>query len=46
MKGDAKAIRVPFHTTDRILPQAFSYNTEVRRVQVEAGTRIIGEAAW
>ena len=46
VKGDAKAIRVPFHTADRILPQAFSYNPEVRRVQVEAGIRIIGEAAW
>ena len=46
VKGDAKAIRVPYHTTDRILPQAFSYITEVRRVQVEAGIRIIGEAAW
>ena len=46
MKGDAKAIRVRYHTTDRILPQAFSYITEVRRVQVDAGIRIIGEAAW
>ena len=30
VKGDAKAIRVPYHTTDRILPQAFSYITDVR----------------
>ena len=40
VKGDAKAIRVPYHTTDRILPQAFSYITDVRRVQVDAGIRI------
>ena len=33
-------------TTDRILPQAFSFHTEVRHVQVEAGIRIVGEAAW
>ena len=45
MKGDAKAIRVPYRTTDRILPQAFSYITEVRHVQVDTGFRII-EAAW
>ena len=35
MKGDARAIRVPYHTTDRVLPQAFSYVTEVRHVQVD-----------
>ena len=46
MKGDAKAIRVPYRTTDRVLPQAFSYIAEVRRVQVDTGIRIIGEAAW
>ena len=46
MKGDAKAIRVPYRTTDRVLPQAFSYITEVRRVLVDTGLRIIGEAAW
>ena len=46
VKGDAKAIRVPYHTTDRILPQAFSYITDVRHVQVDTGIRIIGEAAW
>ena len=45
LKGGAKAIRVP-SSTDRILPQAFSFHTEVRRVQVEAGIRIVGEAAW
>ena len=44
--GEAKAIRVPFGATDRILPQAFSFHTEVRHVQVEAGIRIVGEAAW
>ena len=44
--GDAKAIRVPFGMTDRILPQAFSFHAEVRHVQVEAGIRIVGEAAW
>ena len=43
--GDAKAIRVPFDMTDRI-PQAFSFHTEVHHVQVEAGIRIVGEAAW
>ena len=42
----AKAIRVPFRATDRILPQAFSCHTDVRRVQVEAGVRVVGEAAW
>ena len=44
--GDAKAIRVPFGATDRILPQAFSFHTEVRHVQVAAGIRAVGEAAW
>ena len=46
MKGDARAIRVPYRTADRVLPQAFSYITEVRRVLVDTGVRIIGEAAW
>ena len=46
MKGDAKAIRVPYRTIDRVLPQAFSYITEVRHVQVDTGLRIIGEAPW
>ena len=46
MKGDARAIRVRYRTTDRVLPQAFSYITEVRHVQVDTGLRIIGEAAW
>ena len=46
LTGEAKAIRVPSGTTDRILPQAFSFHMEVRHVQVEAGTRIVGEAAW
>ena len=46
LKGGAKAIRVPSSTADRILPQAFSFHTEVRHVQVEAGIRIVGEAAW
>ena len=46
LKGGAKAIRVPSSTTDRILPQAFSLHTEVRHVQVEAGIRVAGEAAW
>ena len=32
--------------TDRILPQAFSFHTEVRHVQVEAGIRVVGKAAW
>ena len=46
LKGGAKAIRVPSSTTDRILPQAFSFHTEVRHVQVEAGICAVGEAAW
>ena len=46
MKGDAKAIRVPYCTTDKILPQAFSCITEVRHAQVDTGFRIIGKAAW
>ena len=46
IQGDAKAIRVPFHVTDRILPLAFSYVAKVRRVKVDAGYRIIGEGAW
>ena len=46
LTGEAKAIRVPSGTTDRILPQAFSFHMEVRHVQVEAGIRIVGEAAW
>ena len=46
MQEDAKAIRVPFHATDRVLPQAFSHVAKVRHVQVDAGYRIIGEGAW
>ena len=46
MQGDAKAIRVPYHTTDRVFPQAFSHVAKVRHVQVDAGYRIIGEGAW
>ena len=46
MQGDAKAMRVPFHATDRVLPQAFSHVAKVRHVQVDAGYRIIGEGAW
>ena len=46
LTGEAKAIRVPSGTTDRIPPQAFSFHMEVRHVQVEAGIRIVGEAAW
>ena len=46
LKGGAKAIRVPSGTTDRILPQAFSFHTEVRHVQVEAGIRIASDCRW
>ena len=46
MQGDAKAIRVPFHATDRVFPQAFSHVAKVRHAQVDAGYRIIGEGAW
>ena len=46
IKGEAKAIRVPRGRNDKIPPQAFSFHTEVRHVQVEPGMRIVGEAAW
>ena len=46
LKGEAKAIRVPFGRNDKIPPQAFSFHTEVRHVLVEAGIRIVGEPAW
>ena len=46
MQGDAKAMRVPFHATDRVLPQAFSHVAKIRHVQVNAGYRIVGEGAW
>ena len=46
LKGDANAISVPVSRNDKIPPQAFSFHTEVRHVQVEAGIRIVGEAAW
>ena len=46
IKGEAKAIRVPFGRNDKIPPQAFSFHTEVRHVLVEDGIRIVGEAAW
>ena len=46
MQGEAKALRVPFNDYDRIFPQAFSHVAKVRRVQVDAGYRIIGEGAW
>ena len=46
LKGVAKAIRVPRGRNDKIPPQAFSFYTEVRHVQVEDGLRIVGEAAW
>ena len=46
LKGEAKAIRVPANRNDKIPPQAFSFHTEVRHVQVEDGLRIVGEAAW
>ena len=46
MQGETKALRVPFQASDRIFPQAFSHLARVRRVQVDAGYRIIGECAW
>ena len=46
LKGEAKAIRVSFGRNDKIPPQAFSFHTGVRHVLVEAGIRIVGEAAW
>ena len=46
MQGDAKAIRVPYRTTDRVFPQAFSHVAKVRHVQVGTGHRVTGEKAW
>ena len=46
LKGEVKAISVPCGKNDKIPPQAFSFHTEVRHVQVDAGVRIVGEAAW
>ena len=46
LKGEVRAICVPCGKNDKIPPQAFSFHTEVRHVQVEAGIRIVGEAAW
>ena len=46
MQGEAKALQVPFYYIDRVFPQAFSHVANVRRVQVDAGYRIIGEGAW
>ena len=46
MQGEAKALRVPFYFIDRVSPQAFSHVAKVRRVQVDAGYRVIGEGAW
>ena len=46
MQGDAKAMRVPFHAADRVLPQAFSHVAKVRHAQVDAGYRVIGKGAW
>lgn len=46
LQGDAIAIRVPYRTTDRVLPLAFAYVREGRHVQLDEGLRIIGEAAW
>ena len=39
LKGEAKAIRVPYGRADQIPPQAFSFHAEVRHVEVR-------EAAW
>ena len=46
LKHKVRALRVPCSATDTVLPHAFSHNMEVRHVQVAAGIRIIGEAAW
>ena len=46
MQGEAKALQVPFYYIDRVFPQAFLHVANVRRVQVDAGYRIIGEGAW
>ena len=46
LKGEAKAIKVPSARADQIPPQAFSFHTEVRHVEVEPGIWMVGEAAW
>ena len=46
LQGEAMAIRVPYRTTDRVLPLAFAHFRGGRHVQLEEGLRIIGEAAW
>ena len=45
-KGGAKAIRVPYSGTDRVLPQAFAHSGGIRHVKVDEGIRIVAEAAW
>ena len=42
--SEAKAIRVPSRTTDRILPQAFSYYMEARNQESVLWARLLGGA--
>ena len=46
VKGDAKAIRVPYSSTDRVIPQAFAHTRGARHVKVDEGIRIVAEEAW
>ena len=46
LRRRAKAISVPAEDNERVLPNAFSHVSEIRRVQVETGAHTIGEAAW
>ena len=45
-KGSAKAIKVPYRSTDRVLPHAFAHTGGTRHVKVEEGIRIVAEEAW
>ena len=46
LRQKTKAICVPAEDTDRVLPNAFSYVSDVRHVRVEPGIHTVGESAW
>ena len=48
LRQKAKAIHVPAEDTDRVLPNAFSYVSDVRHVRVEPSIHTVGdgESAW
>ena len=46
LRQKAKAIYVPAEDTDRALPNAFSYVSDVRHARVEPGIHTVGESAW